>query len=363
MINIYENYSLAKHNTFGIDVNCRQFIEFDSIYDAQEAVKHIKYGEEFMIVGAGSNLLLTKDYPHTVFHSQIKMIQERELKNVANIKADENAVLVDCGSGETFDDVIAWCVERDIHGLENLSLIPGDVGSSAVQNIGAYGVEVGKFIFSIEVVDVNTGEYRRIFPGLCQYGYRHSIFKDAWYNRYIITHVTFKLSRKFSPVLDYGNVRGALAEKLNCSADEVDNRVTPQLLRDAIIEIRRNKLPNPVEYGNAGSFFMNPVVDKDTLEEIKERCPELKYFEVSMPEYPGDKRDGTYYKIPAGWLIDQCGLKGMNMGKAGVWHNQALILYNRGGAKGNEIVALMKHVQAAVKEKFGIELKPEVNVI
>ena len=159
MINIYENYSLAKHNTFGIDVNCRQFIEFDSIYDAQEAVKHIKYGEEFMIVGAGSNLLLTKDYPHTVFHSQIKMIQERELKNVANIKADENAVLVDCGSGETFDDVIAWCVERDIHGLENLSLIPGDVGSSAVQNIGAYGVEVGKFIFSIEVVDVNTGEY------------------------------------------------------------------------------------------------------------------------------------------------------------------------------------------------------------
>ena len=131
-----------------------------------------------MIVGAGSNLLLTKDYPHTVFHSQIKMIQERELKNVANIKADENAVLVDCGSGETFDDVIAWCVERDIHGLENLSLIPGDVGSSAVQNIGAYGVEVGKFIFSIEVVDVNTGEYRRIFPGLCQYGYRHSIFQS-----------------------------------------------------------------------------------------------------------------------------------------------------------------------------------------
>jgi UDP-N-acetylmuramate dehydrogenase len=316
-----------------------------------------------MIVGAGSNLLLTKDYPHTVFHSKIKLLQDRELKKVPGIENDISEVLVDCGSGETFDDVIAWCVKRGIHGLENLSLIPGDVGSSAVQNIGAYGVEVGKFIFSIEVVDVNTGEYRRIFPGLCQYGYRHSIFKDVWRNRYIITHVTFKLSRRFAPVLDYGNVRGALAEKLSCSLDEVDNKVTPQLLRDTIIEIRRNKLPDPVEYGNAGSFFMNPVVSKSVFEKIKKRCPELKYFEVSMPEYPGDKREGTYYKIPAGWLIDQCGLKGMNIGKAGVWHNQALILYNRGGATGDEIVALMKHVQAAVKEKFGIDLKPEVNVI
>ncbi|MBQ7149910.1 MAG: UDP-N-acetylmuramate dehydrogenase, partial [Prevotella sp.] len=148
-----------------------------------------------------------------------------------------------------------------------------------------------------------------------------------------------------------------------CSADEVDNRVTPQLLRDTIIEIRRNKLPDPVEYGNAGSFFMNPIIDKEQLEQVKERQPELKYFEVEMPEYPGDERQGTYYKIPAGWLIDQCGLKGLNMGQAGVWPNQALILYNRGGAQGNEIVALMKHVQAAVKEKFGIELKPEVNVI
>ena len=362
MIKIIENYSLAKHNTFGMNANCKQFIEFDSIYDAQEAVKHIKYGEEFMILGAGSNLLLTQDYPHTVFHSKIKLMQERSFYNVAKKKADKDVALVDCGSGETFDDVIAWCVEKDIHGLENLSLIPGDVGSSAVQNIGAYGVEVGQYIFSIEAVDVNTGEYKNIFPGFCQYGYRHSIFKGDWHNRYIITHVTFKLSRKFEPVLDYGNVRGALAEKLACSLEEVGEKVTPQLLRDTIIEIRRNKLPDPVEYGNAGSFFMNPIIDKEQLEQVKERQPELKYFEVEMPEYPGDERQGTYYKIPAGWLIDQCGLKGLNMGQAGVWPNQALILYNRGGAQGLEVKALMEHIQEQVYQKFGIRLKPEVNI-
>jgi UDP-N-acetylmuramate dehydrogenase len=230
--------------------------------------------------------------------------------------------------------------------MENLSLIPGDVGASAVQNIGAYGVEAKDLICSVEAVEIATGKLLTIDAADCGYAYRQSRFKQEWRNKYLITSVTYQLSQTFIPHLDYGNIRAELERKGIAEP-------TAQQLRDSIIEIRNAKLPDPKVEGNAGSFFMNPIVGREKYEQLAALYDGMPHYEV----------DSDYVKIPAGWMIDQCGWKGKSLGRAGVHSKQALVLVNRGGATGQEIVALSDTIRRDVKDKFGIDIYPEVNII
>jgi UDP-N-acetylmuramate dehydrogenase len=293
-----------------------------------------------LLLGGGSNLLLTGDYHGTVIHSAIKGIELVERDD------NDGFVVLRVGSGEVFDDFIAYCVEHGYYGAENLSLIPGEVGASAVQNIGAYGVEAKDLIVKVEAMEIATGKMVSFSNEDCQYGYRQSRFKGEWRNRYFITYVSYRLLTTFIPNMDYGNIRAALAEK------NIDNPAAMDL-RQVIIDIRNAKLPDPKVEGNAGSFFMNPIVSK-------EKYLELAASYHNMPHYYIDEQ---HEKIPAGWMIDQCGWKGRSMGKAGVHDKQALVLVNRGGATGNDIVRLCETIRKDVMEKFGIEINPEVNIL
>ncbi len=333
------NFNLLKYNTFGIDACCRRFVEYGSVAEAQDFVRSVTDDDKpLLIVGSGSNLLLTGDYHSTVVHSAVKGI---ELIDSCHVR---------CGSGEVWDDVVVWSLAHGLYGAENLSIIPGEVGASAVQNIGAYGAEAKDLISEVEAVEIATGRVVKFSNDECQYSYRQSRFKREWRDCYLITYVTYRFSTEFKPDLDYGNIRSALAER------GIDNP-TAQDVRDTIVAIRNAKLPDPKVEGNAGSFFMNPIVDASTFERLKSVSPNLRYFEINHS-------DGTptEYKIPAGWMIDQCGWKGKSLGRAGVHDKQALVLVNRGGATGGDIVNLMHAIQRDVKAKFGIELKPEVNV-
>lgn len=333
---IFENHSLLKHNTFGIDAKCSRFIDIASTEEASRFLP--QYADDtFIIVGGGSNLLLTRDYEGTVLHSAIRGIE---------IEDDGDSVLVTCGSGEVWDDVVAHCVREGLHGAENLSLIPGDVGASAVQNIGAYGSEAKDIICKVEAVEIATGNVMMFNADDCHYSYRQSIFKNEWKNRFFITHVTYRLSRQFQPRLEYGNIKTALADKGISTP-------TAQQLRDVIIEIRKAKLPEPSVLGNAGSFFMNPVVDKAKYEQLLSIYPQMPHYTI----------DAMHEKIPAGWMIEQCGWKGRSLGRAGVHDKQALVLVNRGGATGEEVLTLCRTIQKDVADKFGIEIHPEVNII
>lgn len=332
------NYSLLAHNTFGIDAKCGRFVEYVSVMEAQQIVASLTEADEpLLILGGGSNLLLTGDYKGTVLHSAIKGIDV--------IEDEADSVLLRCGSGEVFDDVVAYAVEHGYHGAENLSIIPGEVGASAVQNIGAYGVEAKDIIYKVEAVEIATGDVRGFENSDCEYSYRQSKFKHEWKDKYLVTHVTYRLHKTFVPDLDYGNIRASLSAKGILSP-------TAQQLRDVIIEIRNAKLPDPKVQGNAGSFFMNPIVDKEKYEELAAQYPGLPHYTV----------DASHEKIPAGWMIDQCGWKGKSLGNAGVHDKQALVLVNRGGATGKEIVQLCETIRKDVKNKFGIEIYPEVNV-
>ena len=334
-----KNYSLLAHNTFGIEARCHRFLEYSSVEEAQQIVSSLTTEDEpLLILGGGSNLLLTGDYPGTVLHSAIKGIKVLSDKEPA-------AVFLECGSGEVFDDVVAFAVENGYHGAENLSIIPGEVGASAVQNIGAYGVEAKDIIYKVEAVEIATGKLVVFDNADCEYSYRQSKFKHEWRDKYLVTHVIYRLSRTFVPDLDYGNIRSSLEKKGIASP-------TAQQLREVIIEIRNAKLPDPKVQGNAGSFFMNPIVEKAKYEELASQY-------LGMPHYT---IDAEHEKIPAGWMIDQCGWKGKSLGKAGVHDKQALVLVNRGGATGADIVRLCETIQKDVKEKFGIEIHPEVNI-
>lgn len=334
-----KNYSLLAHNTFGIEARCHRFLEYSSVEEAQQIVSSLTTEDEpLLILGGGSNLLLTGDYPGTVLHSAIKGIKVLSVKEPAS-------VFLECGSGEVFDDVVAFAVENGYHGAENLSIIPGEVGASAVQNIGAYGVEAKDIIYKVEAVEIATGKLVVFDNADCEYSYRQSKFKHEWRDKYLVTHVTYRLSRTFVPDLDYGNIRSSLEKKGIASP-------TAQQLREIIIEIRNAKLPDPKVQGNAGSFFMNPIVEKAKYEELASQY-------LGMPHYT---IDAEHEKIPAGWMIDQCGWKGKSLGKAGVHDKQALVLVNRGGATGADIVRLCETIQKDVKEKFGIEIHPEVNI-
>lgn len=334
----FYDFNLKEHNTFGIDVKCRRFIEFESVDELLQIVNSLTDADKpLLVLGGGSNMLFTADYEGTVLHSAIK-------GHVA-VQTDEG-IMLRCGSGEVWDDIVSLCVSNRMYGAENLSLIPGDVGASAVQNIGAYGAEAKDIILKVEAVDVQTGKMCEFTNEECEYAYRKSKFKGEWRNRFVITYVTYKLSEVFCPCLDYGNIRAEL-EKRNIKVP------TAEQLRNVIIDIRNEKLPDPKVEGNAGSFFMNPVVPKAKYEELVARFGNVPHYSV----------DDNNEKIPAGWMIDQCGWKGKSLGKAGVHSRQALVLVNRGGAEGKDIVALCDAIKRDVKDKFGIDIVPEVNII
>ena len=345
------DYSLLAHNTFGIDAKCKRFLEYSSVEEAQQMVAGLTSADQpLLILGGGSNLLLTGDYEGTVIHSAIKGIEVLDNETLADAAEDEKLrnpdfVFLNCGSGEVFDDVVAYAVEHGYHGAENLSIIPGEVGASAVQNIGAYGVEAKDIIYKVETVEIATGKLVVFDNQDCQYSYRQSRFKHEWKDKYLVTHVIYRLSKHFVPDLDYGNIRTSLTAK------GIENP-TAQQLRDVIIEIRNAKLPDPKVQGNAGSFFMNPIVQKAKYEELAALYPGMPHYTI----------DAEHEKIPAGWMIDQCGWKGQSLGRAGVHDKQALVLVNRGGATGEEIVNLCETIRKDVKQKFGIDIHPEVNV-
>lgn len=330
------NHSPIK-NTFGIDVNAKRFIEFDSAADLLETLSLVG-GDRVLVVGACSNILFTRHFDGLILHSTIKGIEK--------VAQDSDMVTIRVGSGETWDCLVQHSLQSGWYGLENLSLIPGEVGASAVQNIGAYGVEAKDFISSVCAVDINTGESYDIPVSDCQYDYRHSRFKGEWRDRFVIVSVTFKLPTTFAPHTGYGNIN----EKLSIMGI---SHPSASDARDAIISIRREKLPDPDVEGNAGSFFTNPIVDKHVYDRLSNKYPH-------MPHYTLD--DGRV-KIPAGWLIEQCGWKGRQIGHAGVHHRQALVLVNKGGVSAHDILHLKDSITESVREKFGISLTPEVLIV
>lgn len=328
-------------NTFGIDAKCETLLEprsEEEFLDVRTIVAEALAEKRLLIIGRGSNLLPTGDYEGVVLRSRIMGVEV--------VSESDDDVIIRCGSGETVDDIIQWCVDRGYYGMENLSLIPGEVGASAVQNIGAYGSEAKDVIDCVEAIEISNGEKVIISNADCEYSYRQSKFKNEWKNLFFITYVYYYLKKTFTANIDYGNIRQSLEQKGITTP-------TAQQLRDVIIEIRKEKLPDHEVEGNAGSFFMNPIVSK-------EKYLQLAALYDNMPHYTIDE---NHEKIPAGWMIDQCGWKGKTVGRAGVHARQALVLVNRGGATGEEIVNLCNMIRSDVKEKFGIEIYPEVNII
>ena len=330
------HYSLLPHNTFGMDVQTDRFVEYTSV---AELISFLKDHKEtpLLHIGGGSNLLFTQDYKGTILHSAIK--------DYYIVKETEEEVVVCVGAGVVWDDFVAYTVSNGWYGAENLSYIPGEVGASAVQNIGAYGVEAKDLITEVDTVAVEDGSIRHFSNEECQYAYRESVFKKELKGKYIVTHVTYRLSKKPVWKLEYGNIRAEL-ERTGCA-------LTLENLRKLIIRIREEKLPDPKVMGNAGSFFMNPVIPVQQFEALKQQYPD-------MPSYPAAE---GFVKVPAGWMIDRCGWKGRTMGRAGVHSRQALVLVNCGGATGEEIIRLSQAVVRSVQETFGITIHPEVNFI
>ena len=328
-------YSLLPYNTFGIDVSASRFLEYASVAELKEYIAQGAVTTPFLHIGGGSNLLFTKDYDGLILHSRIGGIEVTA--------EDSQTVSLRVGAGVVWDDFVACCVEHGWYGAENLSLIPGEVGASAVQNIGAYGVEVKDLITAVETVNVQG--YGRVYSvEECEYAYRSSIFKRPENKSVFVTYVRFRLSKEERYTLDYGTIRQELARY---------PAPTLPIVRKVIIEIRESKLPDPKVMGNAGSFFMNPIVAKEKLEALQRDYPRIPYYELP---------DGRV-KIPAGWMIDQCGWKGKSLGPAAVHDKQALVLVNRGGAKGSDIVALSDAVRASVRDKFGIDIHPTTRAI
>lgn len=330
----YESYSLLGHNTFGMDVKALRYVEYDSEEELQSLIPTL-VTEKVLHMGGGSNLLFRDNFKGIVLHSAIDGI------NIVDETSAE--VLVRVGAGVVWDDFVAWAVRCGYGGVENLSLIPGEVGASAVQNIGAYGVEAKDVIVLVEAVDLKTGQKRVFGMAECGYAYRQSIFKQQLKGQYAVTYVTYRLQKQPVLQLEYGNISVVLGSKEQVDVADV---------RQAIIDIRKAKLPDPKVQGNAGSFFMNPVVSHEKFLALQQDYPQMPFYEV---------KDGV--KIPAGWMIDQCGWKGRSLGRAGVHDKQALVLVNLGGATPGEIIRLYETISKDVKEKFGIDIHPEVNLI
>lgn len=335
---IQSNFSLKNYNTFGIEASAKQFVAVHSTTELKTILEENKSEKKF-VLGGGSNMLLTKDIEALVIHI--------DLKGKKIIKEDDDFVWVESQAGEVWHDFVLWTIENNLGGLENMSLIPGNVGTTPVQNIGAYGTEIKDTFVSCDAMNIKTQEMRTFTNAECNFGYRESIFKHEAKDQFIITSVIFKLTKRNHKInTSYGDILAELSKK-NISEPTLKD------VSNAVIAIRQSKLPDPKELGNSGSFFKNPILLKSDFEKIHQKFPEMKYYDVSETEV----------KVPAGWLIEQAGFKGKRFGDAGVHKNQALVLVNYGNATGQEILAVSKEVQKTVFETFGIQIEAEVNVI
>jgi len=333
-LKIQQNIPLKTYNTFGIQANAKRFVTVDSANELKEIIASEK---DLFLLGGGSNILLTKDVEKLVVHINTKGIIVNDF--------DEDKVLVTAEAGENWHELVLWCVSQNYGGLENLALIPGNVGTSPIQNIGAYGVEIKDIFQQLEAIDIATGKTKIFEDEDCNFGYRNSVFKNELKGKYIIINVTFKLTKNNHNInISYGAIKDVLTDKENPSIKEI---------ADAVIAIRQSKLPDPKAIGNSGSFFKNPVISSVLFKELSEKYPEIPHYIVSENEI----------KIPAGWLIEQCGFKGKRFGDAGVHEKQALVLVNYNNASGKEIYDLAQKIQQKVLETFKISLEIEVNVI
>jgi UDP-N-acetylmuramate dehydrogenase len=335
---IHDHFSLKSYNTFGIEASAKQFVAVHSIADLRTILEKYKSKKKF-VLGGGSNMLLTKDIDALVIHI--------DLKGRKIISENDDFVWVESQAGENWHEFVLWTIDQNFGGLENMSLIPGNVGTTPVQNIGAYGTEIKDTFVSCEAMNIENQEMKIFTNEECHFGYRESIFKNVAKDQYIITSVVYKLTKRNHKInISYGDITSELAKNhiTNPTLKEVSN---------AVIAIRESKLPNPKELGNSGSFFKNPIILKTDFEKIHSRFPEMKFYEVSETEV----------KIPAGWLIEQAGFKGKRFGDAGIHKNQALVLVNYGNATGKEILDISKTIQQTIFETFGIQIEAEVNVI
>lgn len=332
---IEENVSLKPYNTFGVEISTRYFAEVKTLPELEEVLKWYRTQSDcpLLVLGGGSNVLFTRDWPGLALKISLKgrMVEGER---------------VTAAAGEEWHDFVLWTLEQDLYGLENLSLIPGQVGTAPMQNIGAYGVEIKDVFQGLEAINIKSGKTKIFTHEDCRFAYRESVFKNTEKGKWIITAVNFKLSKQAEVKVDYGTIKTVL------EAHEIKNP-TPAQVSQAVTAIRQAKLPDPTELGSAGSFFKNPVVSTQVLEKIKALHSEVPYYAVEEGKY----------KLPAGWLIEKAGWKGHNRKTHGVHEHQALVLVNYGGASGEEILTLAKEIQAAVDEKFGIILTPEVNII
>jgi UDP-N-acetylmuramate dehydrogenase len=338
MEKIHTNFSLKNFNTFGIEAKARRFVAVASVLELISVLKQNRNEKKF-ILGGGSNMLLTQDIDALVIHIN--------LKGKKVLQENEDCVWVECQAGENWHEFVLWTLAQNYGGLENMSLIPGNVGTTPVQNIGAYGAEIKDTMTSCEAIKIDTFETKTFSNEDCHFGYRESVFKQDVKDQYIITSVVFQLTKRNHKInTAYGDIQSELAK------NGIENP-TIQDVSNAVIAIRKSKLPDPKELGNSGSFFKNPILLKSDFEKIHAQFPEMKYYDVSETEV----------KVPAGWLIEQAGFKGKRFGDAGIHKNQALVLVNYGNATGQEILAVSKDIQKTIYEKFGIQIEAEVNVI
>ena len=336
---IKENISLKPYNTFGIDAKARFFISIDSV----EKLKTVLSLEQFksakkLFIGGGSNLLLLNDFDGLV----IKI----EISGIDKVTETENGVILKAGAGVIWHEFVMYCVDNRFYGVENLSLIPGTVGAAPMQNIGAYGVEIKDVFESLQALNTSKLEIETFNLEKCRFGYRESIFKHEAKDKYVILNVSFNLQKNGNLNLEYGAIKDTLSQM------QISNPTLKEV-SEAVISIRKSKLPDPAEIGNSGSFFKNPEIPKTQFEKLKEKYP-------NAPSYPVNE---NLVKVPAGWLIEQAGWKGHREGNVGVHTKQALVLVNYGGGTGIEIKALAEKIQKSVFEKYGIEINPEVNFI
>lgn len=337
-MNIQHNISLKKYNTFGIEAKAKEFVAVHSVSELKTILQENKSDTKF-ILGGGSNMLLTKDIDALVIHI--------DLKGKKILKANDDFVWVESMAGENWHEFVLWTIDQNIGGLENMSLIPGNVGTTPVQNIGAYGTEIKDTFVSCEAINIATQEMKTFSKEECHFGYRESIFKHAVKNQFIITSVVFKLTKRNHQInTSYGDITKEL---------EKQNIISPTLkdVSNAVIAIRQSKLPDPKELGNSGSFFKNPIISTEYFDKIHVLHPEMPHYIVSETEV----------KVPAGWLIEKAGFKGKRFGDAGIHKNQALVLVNYGHATGEEILNVSKDIQATILKEFGIAIEAEVNVI
>ena len=337
-MDLQHNVSLKLYNTFGIDTNARLFCSVSSIEELKEVTEKNR-SKQLFVLGGGSNILLTKDIDALVLHINIKGIKI--------ISETESEIILEVMAGENWHQFVLYCIEKGYGGIENLSLIPGNVGTAPMQNIGAYGVEIKDVFESCSAIEIETLEEHSFSKESCEFGYRESIFKNTLKGRYIITSVRFKLTKKAHELkTDYGAIKEELSKM------GVTNP-TIKTISNAIISIRQSKLPDPKDIGNSGSFFKNPVIGIEHYKNLKVNFPDIPSYNISKNQI----------KIPAGWLIEKAGFKGKSFGNYGVHNRQALVLVNYGGASGEDILTLAKLIQKTVLKIFGIEIEMEVNII